>query len=116
MARNRFDLKIESNVVQARGDLKKKKKKIYKMWGIFLQKKWVEMITRMKIVDTGRFRNGVTFTSDSEELILGNPVSYAAFLEIGTSKTKARPSLKNTVTDKNNKETLKKIAKDVLEE
>lgn len=116
MSRNRFDLKIESNVAHAKGDLKKKKKKIYKMWGILLQSKWIENIVRMKIVDTGRFKNSVVFDSDSDEVIIGSPVEYAQYLELGTSRTKARPSLKNTVMDKKNQNTLKKIAKDVLEE
>ena len=52
-------------------------------------------------VDTGRLRNSITHTVDVDEkkAYVGTNVEYAAYVEMGTSKTKAQPYLKPAVTD-----------------
>ena len=52
-------------------------------------------------VDTGNLRNSITHTYDSFErkAYIGTNVEYAAYVEYGTSKTKAQPYLKPAVTD-----------------
>lgn len=112
MRNNRFEIKIESNVPKAKSELKSKLRKIFKMWGIFLTKEWVMRIKKAKLIDTSRFINGVTYTSDAEQTIVGNPVEYSSFLENGTSKMRARPTLKPAIME--NREKLKNIAEKEL--
>lgn len=112
MRNNKFEIKIESNVPKVKGELKKKLRKIFEMWGIFLTKEWVMRIKKEKLIDTSRFMNGVTYTSDAERTIIGNPVEYSSFLENGTSKMRARPTLKPAIME--NREKLKNIAEKEL--
>ena len=109
MRNNKFEIKIESNVPRAKSKLRK----IFEMWGIFLTKEWVMRIKKAKLIDTGRFMNGVTYKSDDKQTIVGNPVQYGSFLENGTSKRRARPTLKPAILE--NREKLKDIAKNELE-
>ena len=53
------------------------------------------------IVDTGRLMNSITHETDTDEMveIVGTNVEYAPYVEYGTSKTKAKPFLKNTIQD-----------------
>lgn len=52
-------------------------------------------------VDTGRLRNSITHAVDVGEqcAIIGSNVEYAAHVELGTSKMKARPYLRPAVAD-----------------
>ena len=45
-------------------------------------------------VDTGRLRNSISHETDSDSVYIGTNVEYAAFVELGTSKMKARPYLR----------------------
>lgn len=47
-------------------------------------------------VDTGRLRNSITHEVEmgDKSAIIGTNVEYAAFVELGTSKMKARPYLR----------------------
>lgn len=112
MRNNKFEIKIESNVPKAKSELKSKLRKIFEMWGIFLTKEWVMRIKKAKLIDTSRFMNGVTYTSDAERTIVGNSVEYSSFLENGTSKMRARPTLKPAIME--NREKLKNIAEKEL--
>lgn len=112
MRNNKFEIKIESNVPKVRSELKSKLRKIYEKWGIFLTKEWVMRIKRAKLIDTGRFMNGVTYKSDDKQTVVGNPVEYSSFLENGTSRMRARPTLKPAVME--NRERLKNIAEKEL--
>ena len=56
--------------------------------------------------------NGVTYKSDDKQTIVGNPVQYGIFLENGTSKRRARPTLKPAIME--NREKLKDIAEKEL--
>lgn len=52
-------------------------------------------------VDTGRLRNSITnaVRADEESVYIGSNVEYAAFVELGTSRMKARPYLKPAATE-----------------
>lgn len=52
-------------------------------------------------VDTGRLRNSITRAVESGEnaVYIGTNVEYAAFVELGTSRMKARPYLKPAATE-----------------
>lgn len=112
MRNNKFEIKIESNVPRAKSELKSKLRKIYETWGIFLTKEWVMRIRKEKLIDTGRFMNGVTYKSDDKQTIVGNPVEYSSFLENETSRMRARPTLKPAIME--NRERLKNIAEKEL--
>lgn len=113
MRNNKFEIKIENNIPKAESELKSKLRKIFEMWGIFLTKEWVMRIKKAKLIDTGRFMNSVTYKSDDKQTIVGNPTSYSSFLENGTSRMRARPTLKPAILE--NREKLKDIAEKELE-
>lgn len=46
---------------------------------------------------TGNLRNGITHDSSDEAAYIGCNVEYAPYVELGTSKMKARPFLRNGV-------------------
>ena len=50
-------------------------------------------------VDTGNLRNSISHTSDGETEYIGTNVEYAAYVELGTSKSKAQPYLQPAVQD-----------------
>ena len=52
-------------------------------------------------VDTGNLRNSITHTvdADGQKTYVGTNVEYAAYVEMGTSRTKAQPYLKPAVAD-----------------
>lgn len=52
-------------------------------------------------VDTGRLRNSITNAVETGEqsVYIGSNVEYAAFVELGTSRMKARPYLKPAATE-----------------
>lgn len=52
-------------------------------------------------VDTGRLRNSITHDTEEAEqaAYIGTNVEYAAYVELGTSKTRAQPFLRPAVTD-----------------
>lgn len=50
-------------------------------------------------VDTSRLRNSITHEVDGNDVYIGSNVEYAPFVELGTSKQKARPYLKPAATE-----------------
>lgn len=54
-------------------------------------------------VDTGRFLNSVDFQSGEDFSIIFSDLSYAKYIEFGTSKMNARPHFKNTSFKENDK-------------
>ena len=51
-------------------------------------------------VDTGNLRNSITHTqADETTEAIGSAVEYAAYVELGTQRTKAQPYLKPAVTN-----------------
>lgn len=65
-------------------------------------------------VDTGRLVNSITHqvSPDEEAVYVGTNVEYAAYVELGTQKTRAYPYLKPAVTEHINE--LKSLAEDAL--
>ena len=60
---------------------------------------WQKIITAKKVVDTGRFRNSTQWYADKNKVVIGSPLSYSIFLENGTSRQPARPTLKPAIMD-----------------
>ena len=59
---------------------------------------------------TGNYRKSVGFNvSGSSELRFGNSAEYAGFLEVGTSRMKARPGLCNAIKE-NERNTLRELS------
>lgn len=56
-------------------------------------------ITAVGAVDTGRLRNSLSHATDEDSAYIGTNVEYATYVEMGTSKMKARPYLEPAVTN-----------------
>ena len=50
-------------------------------------------------VDTGRLRSSISHDTDDDTAYIGTNVEYAAYVELGTQKTKAQPYLRPAVED-----------------
>lgn len=50
-------------------------------------------------VDTGRLRNSISHAVDSNDAYIGTNVEYAAYVELGTRKSRAQPYLIPAVTE-----------------
>lgn len=48
-------------------------------------------------VRTGRLKNSITHASDDSKAYVGTNLSYAPYVELGTSKMAPRPFLKNAI-------------------
>lgn len=54
---------------------------------------------RLCPVDTGNLRNSISHTTDKDSAYIGTNVEYAPYVELGTSRMKARPYLKPAATE-----------------
>lgn len=72
---------------------------------------WAKLITKEKLVDTGRYKGSVSYKEGDDHVVIGSNVEYAPYLELGTSKMRARPTLKPTVLNYRN--TYKKLAEQI---
>ena len=63
-------------------------------------------------VDTGRLRNSIAHTADSEAAYIGTNVEYAPYVEFGTVHNKAHHMLKKAATEHGSE--YQRIAKTVL--
>lgn len=65
-------------------------------------------------VDTGNLRNSITHTLAPKEkaVYVGSAVEYAAYVELGTSRTRAQPYLEPAV--KNHTDEYQRIAEEML--
>lgn len=104
---------FENNTKKVLDEAKLKKNQILVAIGEKAVSIWKQIITKEKIVDTGRFRNSTTYKERKNEVVIGSNVKYAPYLELGTSKMKARPTLKPTIL--NYGKAYKKIAQQIWE-
>ena len=103
----------ENNTQKVLSEMKRKKKLCLLAIGEKARSIWVKEITRMKIVDTGRFRGSADYkTIGEDEVAIGSNVEYAPYLELGTSRQKARPSLRTAIL--NHKKTYKQIVEAIM--
>ena len=65
-------------------------------------------------VDTGNLRNSITHDADQTTAYIGTNVEYAAYVELGTSKSKAQPYLQPAVQD--HRDEYKKIFEQTMKE
>lgn len=63
-------------------------------------------------VDTGRLRNSIAHTADSEAAYIGTNVHYGPYVEYGTVHNKAHHMLKKAATEHGDE--YKRIAKTIL--
>lgn len=54
---------------------------------------------KLSPVDTGRLRNSISHAVDSNDAYIGTNVEYAAYVELGTRKSRAQPYLIPAVTE-----------------
>lgn len=64
-------------------------------------------------VDTGRLRNSISHARDDNAAYIGTNVEYAAAVELGTSRQKAKPYLRPAAAD--HAEEYKQIVKTALQ-
>ena len=114
-------VKLKWHGAKVKKDLQKEEIKRLKMVGAFLEgkvKKNISIPTRsagpstggeMPHADTGHLRKSIFHDVDEKRktVIVGTPVKYGLFLEVGTSKMAARPYLRATVNQE--KTTIGKI-------
>lgn len=116
MARGGGVMKIEfeDNSNEILGEWGHKKNKILTAIGLKAVEIWGKIITSKKIVDTGRFRNSINYQADNDSVTIGSGVEYAEWLEIGTKRMPARPSLKPTIEEY--KDSYKNITEQIMKE
>lgn len=105
------EIKFENNTNKILAEAKRKKVQILTAIGEKAVSIWKQIITKKGVVDTGRFRNSTTYKVMKDYVVIGSNTFYSIFLELGTSRMKARATLKPTVLDF--KETYKKIAEQI---
>ena len=77
------------------------KSAILSAWGLKWQEIATGITTQKGIVDTGKLRDTLGFKADvvNSQTIVGSPVEYAIFNELGTSKMAARPFIVPAIKD-----------------
>ncbi len=112
----RNNIKFEDNSPKFLAEMDRKMPKILNAIGTKAVSIWEKIITVKKVVDTGRFRNSTNYAVKVAEkkVILGSNVVYAPFLELGTHRMKARPTLKPTVLEYG--DTYKQLTEQILKE
>lgn len=108
------DIKIiKDNTAQVQKELQEKLIKALETVGLVAEG---DVKKKTPVGETGRLRNSITHvTEESEKAVyIGTNTEYAPYVELGTSKMKAKPYLKPTVEA--NSEKYKKIIEQTMSE
>ena len=94
-------VKVESHLKELFRELEKKENIALDALGMMGEANAKKEITSLGAVDTGRLRNSMTYITDEskEEVQIGSFVTYAPYVEYGTSKMTARPFLRNAINN-----------------
>ncbi len=108
------NVKVENNANAFKSEMDNRIGEVLVALGIKATSIWQKIITEKKVVDTGRFRNSVQWSVNKpgKKVIIGSGVKYSQFLELGTYKMKARPTLKPALLDY--KEEYKSLIEEML--
>lgn len=94
-----IDVRFNDNSSKILKELESKKEQSLEAIGIKATSIWTKIITLKDIVDTGRFRNSTEYKVNGNEVYIGSKVEYSTYLELGTHKMPARPSLRPAIMD-----------------
>ena len=92
-------VKVNSNKQAILDEFRQQKKVALEAVGLQGETNAKMEITAVGAVDTGRLRNSLTHATDEDSAYIGTNVEYATYVEMGTSKMKARPYLEPAVTN-----------------
>lgn len=92
-------IKVDSNKQAILDEFRQQKKVALEAVGLQGETNAKMEITAVGAVDTGRLRNSLTHATDEDSAYIGTNVEYATYVEMGTSKMKARPYLEPAVTN-----------------
>ena len=108
---------IEDNTPQLLAELERKKPELLNAWGNELYKAIYDTMTVDKVVDTGRLRGSISYSTPYDDyknptpanksddfvqgvreentVVYGSNVEYASYVNSGTSKQRARKFIEN---------------------
>lgn len=114
-------LKLEDNSVKVERALGEAKEQILFEMGAYFTEKWDDQIVEKHVIDTGRFRNSIDHAEEENSTYIGTPIGkegskedppYPIYLELGTAKMAARPTLRPAITE--NADGARNLAEDIL--
>lgn len=66
--------------------------------------KWIDIVSPLVPVDTANLVKSMTYETNvsAKEVVVGTPVEYSEYVELGTRKMKAQPYLRPSIMDHKN--------------
>ena len=92
------DLEFKSHCDEALSEIARRTKVALETCGLVAE----GYAKRLCPVDTGRLRNSINHKQSGDTEYIGTNVEYAAYVEMGTYKTRAQPYLRPAVEDHKN--------------